>query len=409
MPTRSPWPSPSARPGSCPGRSAGPPTRSWTSRARRCRSTPGTRGRGRARCRARHRRRTGRCPRARGACEMKAVLHEFASAVRSGMSPIAPRRVVVVVGERLAVDDDASPCTGPPSCGVSPARSSARELTVLKVEPGRELAERRQVEPAGAGPVGRGQDLAGARPESPRGRSPDATPASSGSASICRSRSRLSWRGWPGGRLGAEELAPDALVVDRVDLEARASRAACRRTAPAGRRSRRCRRPGSRRGSPRSSRRSPRRPGRGAVRRTPGSGASGRVTSDDAGPVDPLDGRGPARGDLLLAVDDRLHERLRHRRPRPAWRSPSGRCRPAWRAPGPRRRPATPRRSACRCRPGTTCRSVTSASPRAPTMSPRSGVSEVSVEDLARLEAGLDQLGRPGRLPLVVALGQRRA
>ena len=68
--------------------------------------------------------------------EMKAVLQELATAVRSGMLPSADGRVVVVVLEPLAVDDDRASCTAPRCPGCRPARSSASELTVLNVEPG---------------------------------------------------------------------------------------------------------------------------------------------------------------------------------------------------------------------------------------------------------------------------------
>ena len=103
--------------------------------------------------------------------------------------------------------------------GVSPARSRARLLTVLNVEPGRGLAERREVLPAVAGTVGRGEDLAGAGPD----RHQRAGRADAGQqllglgleAEVEGEHERVAGRG-----LGAVELARVALLGHRLDRDA---------------------------------------------------------------------------------------------------------------------------------------------------------------------------------------------
>ena len=257
--------------------------------------------------------------------------------------------------------------------GVSPARSSASELTRLERRAGRELAERRQVEPVVARPVGRRDDLAGARPQrDERTGRPDV--GEQASASVCRSMSSESWRSCPASaRSGtARARRPSASTAS---TEARECRAAGRRTSPAARRGRPRPRPGSAPGPPRSSRRSPRRPGRGWARRTRGS-APATGSRDRPARRDGLDGlQQPARH-LVAAVDDRLDEGLRpggvdlpsaygagstptssasSRADAPAFASPSDGL-------------SMPTR--------TTGRSVTIARPPAPRMSPRSAVTE---------------------------------
>ena len=123
-PTRSPWPSPSARPGSCPARSAGRPPRS---RSRVSGSVlPKYAGKPRSwsspmpsETPASNR----LVPDSFAAWEMKAVLHELATAVLSGMSPSALRRVVAVVLELLAVDGDRRRARAP-RCRASARRAA---------------------------------------------------------------------------------------------------------------------------------------------------------------------------------------------------------------------------------------------------------------------------------------------
>ena len=152
------------------------------------------------------------------ACEMKAVLHELATAVRSGMSPSALRGVVAVVLELLAVHRDRGGARHD-RVGRQPGPQQRQAAHGLERRPGRGLAERREVLAAGAGTVGGGEDLAGAGPDGhQRAGRADAGQQLLGlglEAEVEREHERVAGR-----RLGAVELARVALLGHRVDRDA---------------------------------------------------------------------------------------------------------------------------------------------------------------------------------------------
>ena len=120
-------PSPSARPAPCPGRSATPPSRSPRPGAG---TEPKYAGKPRSWSSPRP---SAAAARVRSASpsfscwEISAVLQEFATAVRSGMSPSAAGRVVVVVLEALAVHGQRRRCRAPGrSASPRPASAPAR-------------------------------------------------------------------------------------------------------------------------------------------------------------------------------------------------------------------------------------------------------------------------------------------
>ena len=265
--------------------------------------------------------------------------------------------------------------------GVSPARSRARLLTILNVDPGADWPNVARFWPPVPGP------LAAATISPVLGRSATSalagpTPASSCSALVCRPTSRESSSGSPGvasvrnssrtspcvryrdhadagrpaqplvvPRLEAGQAGQVAGVVLRVlgdDLRGHlADPAEQRRGEVAGRRQR-------------------------------------QVAGDDPGARDRLDAVRDRGRQLLAAEHDRLDERLRPGRRAPPSRRARGRCRRARPAPAPSAAGSAPSSVGLSMPTRDTGRSVTIGWPPAPRMSPRSASTEDDVERLAR-------------------------